>query len=484
MRFSEHFGLTKADDDDWFDLLLNQDTPLYVDPYLVFDDEDPHWAGSRASFVEYYGRALSLVLRSGGVENSPAWRSAIRLLKCPEPNEFCLGMSVGDPNGSAIGKETATAIARVLNLVKSEGAIELSTVAGFAILVDGIGVDLISDTLCNVLKDRFIDYTQRVARKHGILMTPHKVRNASLDEARGWCNKNVELPHNPLMDTHVVLVPERFLQDIPIPGPDNFFRWADENGQLRDQLNLDISQELSSSDRVACGRALAMQDPELAIQFLREFNRTRKPDPYDVHSDPKGLVNWFEAGVNLARNFASVEGNIETPDALTDVPRFTLKLAQAFKDEIEQRAGWVALWDSSRTKHQHEEVAQAFAGAMWREQCRAANVDISKEVNIGRGPVDFKFSAGFKSRAVLEVKHIGSSNFFTGASKQLPQYMRTEAIDSAVYLAIGYADSDFVEDRIDRVKATCQALAQQKGIVITPVIVDARPSTKTSASKL
>jgi hypothetical protein len=202
-------------------------------------------------------------------------------------------------------------------------------------------------------------------------------------------------------------------------------------------LNLDVAQQLSKSDKVACARAVAMRDPRLAIEFLREFNRTHhSAPPYDVRGDPKGLVNWFEAGIGLAKRFAARNGNIRAAATTAEVPQFTKQLAYAFKDEVEERGGWKILWDSSGTSHQREEVAQALAGAMWRAQCKASNVDISKEVNIGRGPVDFKFSAGFNSRALIEVKHIGSFKLLSGARKQLPQYMKSEEIQSGVYLAI------------------------------------------------
>lgn len=485
MRFSEHFDIAIGVDDDWFDLLLNQDTPLYIDPYLVFDDNDPLWAASQTSLVQYFEQALELVLKSRGVEGSPAWKAAVRLLKCPEPNQFCLGLSAGDPRGSGIGEKTATEIARVLDLVRREGATELASVAGFTVFVERVGVDMISDALCNVLKGRFIKYTQSVARRHDIRMQSQLVTNARLDPRRGWRSDDFELPHNALMGTYVLLVPSRFLRDIPILGADTFFDWVDENSQLRDQLNLDVAQQLSKSDKVACARAVAMRDPQLAIEFLREFNRTHhSAPPYDVRGDPKGLVSWFEAGIGLAERFAARNGNIRAAATTAEVPQFTKQLAYAFKNEVEERGGWKILWDSSGTSHQREEVAQALAGAMWRAQCKASNVDISKEVNIGRGPVDFKFSAGFNSRALIEVKHIGSSKLLSGARKQLPQYMKSEEIQSGVYLAIGYADRDFADERIREITDACAMTAEQRGIDIAPVIVDARPSTKTSASNL
>jgi hypothetical protein len=121
---------------------------------------------------------------------------------------------------------------------------------------------------------------------------------------------------------------------------------------------------------------------------------------------------------------------------------------------------------------------------MWRSQCKAADVDLSKENNIGRGPVDFKFSAGWSKRALIEVKLMGSTQFFTGASKQLPQYLKSEQIDAGFYLCVGFSDADFMPDRIKRVDDTCKALSAAKGVSMKPIYVDARHDNKASASKL
>jgi hypothetical protein len=40
MRFTEYFAVERDHNDDWFDCELSTDTPLYVDPFLVFEDED------------------------------------------------------------------------------------------------------------------------------------------------------------------------------------------------------------------------------------------------------------------------------------------------------------------------------------------------------------------------------------------------------------------------------------------------------------
>lgn len=35
MLFTERFGVTKEDEDTWFDPALHLDTPLFLDPFLV-----------------------------------------------------------------------------------------------------------------------------------------------------------------------------------------------------------------------------------------------------------------------------------------------------------------------------------------------------------------------------------------------------------------------------------------------------------------
>ena len=103
---------------------------------------------------------------------------------------------------------------------------------------------------------------------------------------------------------------------------------------------------------------------------------------------------------------------------------------------------------------------------------------------MGRGPVDFKFSAGWTKRALIEVKFIGSTKFFQGAEKQLPQYLKTGKIVGGYYLCVGFTDADFNKDRLDRVPDTCKALAAAKGVKIEPIFVDARSDNKPSASKM
>lgn len=484
MRFSAAAGITRGTDDDWFDLVIDQDSPLYIDPYLVFEDDDPLWAGSYDDVVAFFELAAGLVLAAGGEQNTPAWRKAVELLSFPEPHEFALGVSMRSPRGSGTGPKFARTISEVLALLGTSRVPSLASIGGFALFCDGIGVDRISDILGNILKARFIRYTTEMNARHGVQLQPVPVKHASWNTARGrWVDTDLELFANGATGGGVLLVPERFLKDIPQVEPDQFWGWAENNqaALLRDDLNFDLSLTLTRSEKVAAARKVAWARPDAAVDYLEKLAADTHR-PYDVALDPKGLVGWYEAGLDAAAAVGSTASTTNVPATEQGFNEWVVALAEDFQFVIENTDAWLALWDDAKEVHRKELIAQALAGVMWRQQCKAANVDLGKEVNVGRGPVDFKFSQGWQKRALLEVKYIESSHFTDGARKQLPQYLKSEEIDFGVYLAIGFTDRDFERPRVRLVEETCKAIAEKKGIEIRLVLVDARP--RASASKL
>jgi hypothetical protein len=114
--------------------------------------------------------------------------------------------------------------------------------------------------------------------------------------------------------------------------------------------------------------------------------------------------------------------------------------------------------------------------------CEASGVDITREANIGRGPVDFKFSAGWQKRALMEVKLMSSRKLRQGAEAQLPQYMVSERISFAYYVCVGYTDTELSIERMQLVKDTCKSFEEQSGYTVVARFIDARP--KQSASNL
>lgn len=479
MRFTEQHRVERPADADWFDLNVEMDSPLYVDPFLLFDDNDPNWASAHDGVLEFFDTALSLLRAADGHRDSLHWQKAERFLLFPEPKEFALGLAMGHPEGSGIGPELAREMCEGLDFLRQRGRSSDDRLLGMvSILVGGLGVDRISDMICNILKRQFITYTQDVCADLGVPLVEAVVANTGWT-ANGWRWKTTRemLPESPVFDGAVILTPQRFLKDIPRVTPQGFWAWAEINAgeTLRFDLNYDLTVALTAREKARHGRELAHRAVDLLEAYVD--GATQDVAAYDVVVDPKGIVRWEEAGREIAR--ASVAPPV--PASEGEFEDWLLAMAEAFKTAVEQNGLWVALWNDDKTKHRTEGIAQVIARATWIEHCRARDIDISREADCGRGPVDFKFAHGWSLRGLIEVKHIESSQFVHGAETQLPTYLRGEMAQFGIYLCIGYADRDFNEDRLGLVREACSAISSYGTTRIAPVFVDARP--KPSASK-
>jgi len=485
MRFTQLARIARGVGDDWFDPVLTEDTPLYVDPFLVFDSDHPLFAYSHEQVVRFFAMCRDLVRKDDGRRNSRHWDKALRLLTFPEPKEFALGLAMGSPNGAGTHEYYAAQMADALEVICRAGERGLDYVEMLAVFVPGLGVDRISDIFCNILKARFISYTQWVCGRHNIRFDAIAVRNATWNVSTGrWSDARLELPVSPVTNCAVLLTPDRFLQNIPLRiTAGNFYSWAEANvnAQLRDDLNYDLGAALTQAERTQRGRRLAYSYPDIAFKYVDDVAEGVEPVPYNVAKDPQGLVSWLEIGRNAGQLAVTSADPLGQPME-NEFYDWLGTLIDRFQYSVENSDLWRALWNEELTRPRKEKIVQAIAGSMWTILCESANVDISREANVGRGPVDFKFSAGWRRRALIEVKLLSSSKLRQGAQAQLPQYMISEQLTCAYYVCVGFTDEDFAGYRIRLVRETCAAYEAKSGYTVKPRFIDARP--KDSASKL
>jgi hypothetical protein len=482
MRFTDHFTVERGDGDDWFDCELSTDTPLYVDPFLVFEDDDPYWAETRQMVIDFFGLALRFVSAAGGDATSPHYLKAVRMLRFPEPSEFALGLSMGHPKGSGAGFAYAEKMAAALGLLSQRGVTEVRHIQAFGLFCEGLGVDRISDIFCDIVKAKFIEYTQSVAERHNLEPQEVPVRAARWNARTGrWDHLRVQLPMSPVTEEGVLLVPSRFLKDIPVVTPDSFWTWADSGvgNDLRQELNYELNVAFTKDERKRAAYAAAWKRPDLVMDYLDNVSGSTM-EPYDIEGDPKLLVEWAEAG----REAAAKQRPVANLQDESEFASWVVGLANEFQHAVEETDLWKALWDDGLIKYRPEKIVQAIAGMLFAAHCRSADVDLTRESNLGRGPVDFKFSQGWQKRALLEVKLIPSTHFFTGASRQLPQYMTTEQTSIGIYLCVGYTDKDFSPERQKPIEDTIRELRKKSGWTLEIIYVDARTTNKESASKL
>jgi hypothetical protein len=232
MRFSELYDIEPTEDDDWFDPFLPADTPLCVDPFLIYEVSKGRWAPAHDHILNFFACVFTLVRLAKGNRGSNHWQQAERLLLFPEPSEFCLGVAEGSPMGAGAGPGLQKGMLTGINAAVGLGIENVSHMEMLALFEGGMGLDRISDVTCNILKSDFIEYTREICRKHNLPMEKFTVRNASWsDEFLRWQERVVELPANPFTKKAqaVLLVPERFLRKIPVVTVDGFWRYAWES---------------------------------------------------------------------------------------------------------------------------------------------------------------------------------------------------------------------------------------------------------------
>ena len=75
MLATEHFQIERADSDDWFDAILDVDTKLFIDPFMVFQERAGFWVGAHATIVNHFDRAFMLIAQGN---RNPETRTASR----------------------------------------------------------------------------------------------------------------------------------------------------------------------------------------------------------------------------------------------------------------------------------------------------------------------------------------------------------------------------------------------------------------------
>lgn len=473
MKFSEVFAITQNSEDDWFDPILSIDTQLFIDPFLLYNSEKGFFKGSHDQVVQFFNDAYMLIARAGGNKQYISYRKALNMLIFPEAQELCLGYTSSGTRGFGSGEGFAKIIAEAIWEAIQAGVDEITHFEEIGIFRERIGADRISDITACLLRRRLADYTIDICQRHNIETTIVNYRRGEFNaEKERWMPLSVSLPMNPSTKKPILLVPRQFIRELPTISADDFWEYCydNENEVLRNDFNDDIARKVCKEDIVN----LARNHPELRQKYLAQVEE-RDAQPYDFNTDKKGYVVWYEASkhycVSKPRDLS-----FGTEEEFLDV---IASLAIDFKHYIEQNNGWRLLWNDNGTP-KGEKAAQFLFLGIVAHYCRANNIDVSPEVNIGRGPVDFKVSQGYDYRSLFEVKLAKNTKFWNGLNIQFPTYLKAEKIKDGCFLVVLFSKKD--EERLKDIQSITDTLSKKTGLSINTVVVDAQP--KPSASTL
>lgn len=133
-----------------------------------------------------------------------------------------------------------------------------------------------------------------------------------------------------------------------------------------------------------------------------------------------------------------------------------------FKVFIEQQGGWRLLWNGDGSE-KNEEAAQLLFMAMARHYLRLFGVEVDREVELGRGPVDFKVTGGHSIRLLIEVKKVHNGRFWNGLNDQLPSYLTSDGTTEGWFVAIRYRSAKSSHNRLRALPAVVRDAAARTG---------------------
>jgi hypothetical protein len=185
----------------------------------------------------------------------------------------------------------------------------------------------------------------------------------------------------------------------------------------------------------------------------------------DVIDSRAVYIDQFGSLVNLLAQksaFYSVHGNTAEE---------ALKRIKFLKDIIENKGGHKLFYHKGEPIAREEDIHILFK-LTWRDTVS----DVSREVNDGRGPVDFKIARSSKDKTLVEFKLASNSQLSRNLQKQLEIYKKASDAEKG-YKVIFY----FSKPELDKVHRTLKDLNMTDDPYI--ILVDARKDNKPSGSK-
>lgn len=396
-----------------------------------------------------------------------------------------MGYTLFGNEGAGLGKDFAVALHGALGQIFRDFGQETITTSShlekLCLIRPGVGKDNISDFTTNLIKGYLLDYTQTFAREHldeddcDTFSVPRAVFNY---ETESWATRDFFLPR--LGGDFVLLTPIDMLtrDETWISHPDMIRKFerlpaAVPDAQLRAQINQYFKRQLGEDpkkkERDTAAARTIREFPQL-VDFYIKLQEDNGDEAQSVSAEK--VDDTRQVLVEQVRKAVSA---LEQQGEFYDKPRGSyaecLARAKWFKGYVENQDGYRLINRAGQPFSRESEV-QIFFGLVWYR----TDFDVNREVNNGRGPVDFKVSAGSVDKSLIEFKLGSNRSLKRNLQNQVAIYEAANRTRSSVKVIVYYTEQDEA-----RVKSILKDLGLDGEESI--VLIDARADNKPSGSK-
>ncbi len=482
LYFSDFFEVSPEAVDRYgaFNVSLLADLPLFIDPFLLFNSRRPTYQHLHAQIVRYL-KFLRAKSTKGHI--SPELLSA--WYKFPEVKQTWLGFTLESNDGRGLGKEFAEALNSNLNTIFGRFGRERITrgshLEKLCLIKENVGRDCISDFTTNLIIGFLADYTEDFAKK--------KIKRAfrktfSLQRARfnyeteTWVPRRYELPAH--QGDYVLLVPKDLLtkdenwinkrelvedfQSIPDAIPD-----AELRAQVNNYFLKLLPKEPKKEDTQKAALETILKYPDLVDYYIRLKEDTGQRA---VSISKEKVARSRELYI---QQFSQLPQMLSKLTHFYAIPRKTYsdakKRVEFLKDVIENKGGHRVFYLRGKPLERETDLH-----ILYRLTWFASLSDVGREVNDGRGPVDFKVSRGSKDKTLVEFKLASNTQLKRNLSNQVEIYKKASDANRAIKVIVCFSEEQ--QARVKRILNEL-GLSDCKDIVL----IDARNDNKPSGSK-
>jgi hypothetical protein len=483
LYFTDVFGVSDEAIEDYgaFNISLVTDLPLFIDPFLLFNSHKSEYQTLHERMIQYL-----CFLRDKSAEGSVGADSLNAWYRFSEVKQNWLGFCLSGNTGRGLGGDFASALNMSLVHIFSgfgkETVTKASHLEKLVLIRSGVGKDMISDFTTNLIKDYLLRYTETFAKKN---IAPELRRLVAVSKAvfsyktETWTPRQYNLPfHN---GQFVLLTPKDILtrDDTWINRPDLIRNFEDipaaiDNDALRAQINnyfyrqLSGSQKPTKDDHAKAVQATIRAYPQLIDYFIKykedhgeEAKTASEAKVIDSHVL---YVKQFGAFIDLLSQSQFYQCAGRTLDEVQRRIAF-------FKDVIENKGGYKFFYVKGKPIQRENDVHILFRFVWF-----ATPSDVSREVNDGQGPADFKISRGRFDKTLVEFKLAKNTHLRRNLEKQVEVYKKASDAQHSYEVILYFSDQE-----LGRVQTVLKDLGLQDNKYV--VLVDARNDNKPSGSK-
>ena len=419
ITLSEYLNLgDRLDEEGIFDPILDLDANYFINIKRIKDTKEKYFENSYGRIQQFFENIYK-ILSSTTDKNSRIYRQAIKMFDFPEINNIGLGYSKGR-YGNGFGSMLAEKIISDAKEIIDAGNKDADLFQLIGLFEENVGPDRLSDMYSHLIYDDIINYTNE----------NNKILGINAEKYHDMKFKNGFLI-NPFKNKPVLLLPKDLLHELPIAKEWDDIDYVCSRVQcIRDEMNSFVGDEwkkASIREKKSFIKEKIMKNVDNFNAIILEY-KNFSVEPYDFDNDSLG----YHIISKELKKIPLEEIKITKEENAKDI---VLKICNKFKDLVKNNALSKLLYEK-KGKFRGEKSVQLLFYGISDSYCEAFDVDISPELNSGRGNIDFKYSKGYKNRVIVEVKLTSNRQLIHGMKTQIMEYAKAEKTDQLVYLVI------------------------------------------------